>query len=198
MHPSAVLYLSNICTLDPPCKNLSVVLNRKVALTNALPMADLNAQIHSYFCSIQHTNAQCQCCHCVHCCCHCWGHALGQYQCTNSFIILLNTTYKCPMLMLHLLPLPWLCPLPLPLPRLCPLPMPMLCHWPILAHGQSQYINSFILLLNITFKCPIPMPYLFLLPLLLSRLCPLLMPMPSPCEALPMVNFNTQIHLYFC
>jgi len=40
------------------------------ALANALPMADLNAQIHSYFCSIQHTNAQYQCCHCAHCCCH--------------------------------------------------------------------------------------------------------------------------------
>ena len=42
-----------------------------VPLANALPMADLNAQIHSYFCSIQHTNAQYQCCHCAHCCCHC-------------------------------------------------------------------------------------------------------------------------------
>jgi len=78
------------------------------------------------------------------------GRALGQSQCTNSFIILLNTTYKCPMLMLH--------PLLLPLPRLCPLLMPTLCHFQSCAHGQFQYTDSFIHLLNTTYKCLIPMP----------------------------------------
>jgi len=44
---------------------------------------------------------------------HCQSCAHGQSQCTNSFILLLNTTYKCPIPMLCPFPLLWLCSLPL-------------------------------------------------------------------------------------
>jgi len=105
------------------------------ALADTLPMGGLNAQIYPYFCLIQHTNAQYQYCGCAH----------GQSQYTNSFILLPNTIYKCPIPM----------PCPLPFPWLCLLPFPSHCQGCALgqcfAHGQSQYTNSFIL--NTQYQC---------------------------------------------
>jgi len=83
-------------------------------------------------------------------------------------------------------------------------PMLMVSHCRSCAHGQSQCTNSFILLLNTTYKCPTPM----LCPFPLLWLCPL--PLPSRCrccalgrcrcraiaEAVPMVNLNAQIHTF--
>jgi len=83
-------------------------------------------------------------------------------------------------------------------------PMPMLSHCWSCAHGQFQYTDSFILLLNTTYKhlipmpCPFPLLWLWLLPWLsCCRGCAL-----GRCQcwviakAVPMVNLNAQIHTF--
>jgi len=130
------------------------------AIAEAVPMVNLNAQIHTF--------------------------AKYNLQIPNTNAMSISIAMAVPVAMAE------------PFPRLFPWPMLMPSHCQRCAHGQFQYTDSFILLLNTTYKCLIPMLCLLLLPSW-CRCCAL-----GQCwcraiaKAVPMVNLNTQIHSYFC